>query len=105
MFFAAEILWDGRSSSVVRFLLEQYFRQLYAETGKYNQITQYWKKDGKDEIDLIGINDTEKELVIGEIKRNPDKISLSDLQEKAAGLLPHHNKWTISFVGLSLKDM
>ena len=87
-------------------VLERYFRQLYAETGRYNLVTNYWKKkDGKDEIDIIAVNEADKELVIGEIKRNPEKINLSGLKEKAQGIVLHHRKWNISYVGLSMKDV
>lgn len=87
-------------------VLERYFRQLYAETGRYNLVTNYWKKkDGKDEIDIIAVNEADKELVIGEIKRNPEKIDLTELTEKAQGIVLHHKRWDIRYVGLSLKDM
>lgn len=87
-------------------VLERYFRQLYAETGRYNMVTNYWKKkDGKDEIDIIAVNEADKELVIGEIKRNPEKIDLTELTEKAQGIVLHHKRWDIRYVGLSLKDM
>ena len=86
--------------------LERYFRQVYAESGRYNLVTNYWKKkDGKDEIDLIAINEADKELVLGEIKRNPDKIKISEVQEKSKGIILHHKKWDIRYIGLSLKDM
>lgn len=87
-------------------VLERFFRQLYAETGRYNLVTNYWKKkDGKDEIDIIAVNEADKELVIGEIKRNPEKIDLTELIEKAQGIVLHHKRWEIRYVGLSLKDM
>lgn len=87
-------------------VLERYFRQLYAETGRYNLVTNYWKKkDGKDEIDIIAVNEADKELIIGEIKRNPEKIDLTELTEKAQGIVLHHKRWDIRYVGLSLKDM
>ena len=63
------------------------------------------KKDGKDEIDIIAVNEADKELVIGEIKRNPEKIDLTELTEKAQGIVLHHKRWDIRYVGLSLKDM
>lgn len=87
-------------------ILERFFRQVYAETGLYNTVTNYWrKKDGKDEIDLIAVNDTEKSIVIGEIKRNPDKIDLHVLEKKAVSIVAHHKKWSVSYIGLSMKDM
>lgn len=87
-------------------VLERYFRQLYAETGRYNLVTNYWKKkDGTDELDLIAVNEADKELVIGEIKRNPEKIDLSVVKDKARGIVLHHKKWKVRYVGLSMKDM
>lgn len=86
-------------------ILKRYFRQLYAETGRFNIVTNYWKKDGKDEIDLIAVNEADKELVIGEIKRNPEKICFPELKEKAKGIVVNHNNWEVSYIGLSLRDM
>ena len=87
-------------------VLERYFRQMYAATGIYNLVTNYWKKkDGLNEIDLIAVNEADKELVIGEIKRNPEKISLSEVKDKAQSIVQHHKKWDIKYVGLSLGDM
>ncbi len=87
-------------------VLERYFRQAYAEAGRYNLVTNYWKKkDGKDEIDIIAVNEADKELVLGEIKRNPEKISLSDVKDKAQGIVLHHKRWNVRYVGLSLLDM
>lgn len=86
-------------------VLERYFRQQYKETGMYNVVSSYWNRDGKDEIDLVAVNEAERAIVIGEVKRNPDKIDLNLLKEKAAKILEHHKEWSISFVGLSLKDM
>lgn len=87
-------------------ILERYFRQKYAETGQYNLVTNYWKKDGKDEIDLIAVDDVDKYLVIGEVKRNPEKIDMKVLEEKAVAVVQQHTgKWTIQYVGLSLLDM
>lgn len=93
------------------FVLEKWFRQAYSETGEYNVVTNYWKKGsngapGEDkEIDLVAVNEAERKLVLGEVKRNPDKINIKVLQEKAAGILSHHKQWDTTFVGLSLKNM
>lgn len=86
-------------------ILERYFRQAYRETGLYNQVTNYWEKDGVNEIDLIAINDADRELVIGEIKRNPDKINLHKLEEKATYIVQKKKGWSVGFVALSLDDM
>ena len=86
-------------------ILERYFRQKYAETGMYSVITNYWKKDGKDEIDLVAVDEAGKTVIIGEVKRTREKIDREVLEKKAATIVAHHSKWSISFVGLSMDDM
>ena len=46
-----------------------------------------------------------KVLVLGEIKRSTDKINLSVVEEKSKGIILHHKKWDVNYIGLSLKDM
>lgn len=93
------------------FVLEKWFRQSYSETGEYNIVTNYWKKGtggapGEDqEIDLVAVNETDRSIVIGECKRNPDKIKMNVLQEKASAIISHHKGWETEFVGLSLENM
>ncbi|MDE6378017.1 MAG: ATP-binding protein [Duncaniella sp.] len=86
-------------------MLERYFRQLYRETGLYNLVTNYWEKDGRNEIDLIAVNDADKEIVIGEVKRNPKRIDLHGLEEKSANILSKRKGWHIQYAALSLDDM
>lgn len=86
-------------------ILERYFRQLYRQKGLYNIVTNYWEKNGSNEIDLIAVNETEKEIVIGEIKRNPRRIDLHALEAKAANIANKRRDWKISYTALSLDDM
>lgn len=86
-------------------ILERYFRQKYKETGLYNIVTNYWEKGNTNEIDLIAVNEVDKEVVIGECKRNPKRISLNVLQEKAANIQAKQKKFCYHFIGLSLEDM
>ncbi len=92
-------------------ILEKWFRQSYRETGKYNIVTNYWEKGSKgepgekNEIDLIAVNEADRRIVIGECKRNEEKIDRKALIDKSAQSAGHHKGWTIDYVGLSLKDM
>lgn len=86
------------------FMLERYFRQLYAEKGSFNIVTNYWK-GGENEIDLIAVNEVDKHLVIAECKRQAKRINLKTLQEKAVDIVAKHRKWNIEYEGLSLEDM
>lgn len=87
------------------FILERYFRQKYRETGLYNIVTNYWERDGNNEIDLIAVNEADKELVVGEVKRNARRIHLHRLEDKSAKIVSHRGGWAISYVALSLDDM
>ncbi len=86
-------------------VLERYFRQRYRETGLYNIVTNYWEKNGKNEIDLIAVNEAECEIVIGEVKRNPSRINLHDLEDKSANISSKRKGWRIEYAALSLDDM
>ncbi len=86
-------------------ILERYFRQMFRETGLYNLVTNYWEKDGSNEIDLIAVNEAEREIVIGEVKRNPKRIDLHGLEEKSVKIISKRKGWHIEYVALSLEDM
>ncbi len=86
-------------------ILERYFRQLYRETGLYNIVTNYWEKGGRNEIDLVAVNEADREIVIGEVKRNKRRIDLHRLEEKAEAIKAKRHSWALSFVSLSLDDM
>lgn len=86
-------------------ILERYFRQLYRETGLYNIVTNYWEKDGRNEIDLVAVNEADREIVIGEVKRNKNRIDLHKLEAKSETICRKQKGWKIGYVGLSLEDM
>ena len=92
-------------------MLERYFRQKYSESGKYTIVTNYWESarksnQGEDnEIDLIAVDAENKQLIIGEIKRNKNKISIPEVEKKSKKIQSYHKKWKTQFVGLSLDDM
>ena len=86
-------------------ILERYFRQMYRETGLYNLVTNYWEKDGSNEIDLIAVNEADREIVIGEVKRNPKRIDLHGLEEKAANIISKRKGWHIEYTALSLNEI
>ncbi|MDR3268062.1 MAG: ATPase, partial [Tannerella sp.] len=86
-------------------VLENYFRQKFAEEENITAIGNYWDSKGENEIDLIALNDFEKTAVIAEIKRNPKKIDLQVLAAKASTLQKQLSKYTVTLKALSLDDM
>lgn len=86
-------------------ILERYFRHMYRESGLYNIVTNYWEKDGNNEIDLVAVNEADREIVIGEVKRNPRRIDIHGLEEKSRNIVTRRKDWHFSYVALSLEDM
>lgn len=86
-------------------ILERYFRQKFRETGRYNEVTNYWERGGRNEIDLVAVNDLDHEIVIAEVKRNARRISIAALEQKAVNISLKRHGWNISYLPLSLEDM
>jgi hypothetical protein len=86
-------------------LLEKFFRELLANTGRYNRIGSYWEKDNQNEIDLVAINDMEREIVMAEVKLNKAKINLEALKQKSQRLLTAYSGYKPIWLGLSLEEV
>lgn len=71
--------WSGR-------LLERYFQNLVASTEQYNRIGNWWEKGNKNEIDLVAVNDLKKTLLAAEIKLNPARASMAELERRVERL-------------------
>lgn len=102
--FINQVLQQGYTNYSGR-MLETFFKNLFADTHRYNQIGSYWDNKGQNEIDLVAINTIEKHIVLGEIKLNPYKINLNLLKQKSKGLLQHYEGYTVEYMGLSLEDI
>ncbi|MGM9747467.1 MAG: ATP-binding protein [Candidatus Cryptobacteroides sp.] len=86
--------------------LEQYFQAQVMETGLYTQVGNWWDRKGLNEIDMIALNEFDHTALVAEIKRNPKKINLNDLEAKV-NALPKSDFKQYQFVlkGLSIEDM
>ena len=65
-----------------------------------------WNRKGGNEIDMIAVNEFGQKGVVAEIKRNPNRINLAELQKKVDAL-PQQSfgDYALSLCGLSLEDM
>lgn len=87
------------------YILEKYFRQQLAESKTYSDVQSYWDRKGENEIDVIAVNDFDKRLLIGEVKRNKERINLHILENKAAEIMKKYADYQVEFKGFSLDDM
>jgi AAA+ ATPase superfamily predicted ATPase len=89
-------------------MLEKYFRTQAIESGNYTQVGNYWDRKGTIEIDYIAVNEIEKNIIFAEVKRNPDKIKLEKLKEKANSIIKtygHLQEFECEYIALSLNDV
>ena len=86
--------------------LEQYFQAQAMETGLYSQVGNWWDRKGENEIDMIALNEFDHTGMAAEIKRNPRKINLAELQAKVDSLpAKTFGEYAFSLRGLSIEDM
>ena len=85
--------------------LERLFQEQLANTGHYNVIGNYWESGNKNEIDIVAVNELDKTVLIAEVKRNPKRIRLSQLKDKAIKLEQQLKGYTFEYRGLSLDDL
>ncbi|PIW59115.1 MAG: ATPase, partial [Candidatus Omnitrophica bacterium CG12_big_fil_rev_8_21_14_0_65_50_5] len=86
-------------------MLEYFYHNVFAETGKYNRIGSYWEKGNSNEIDLVAVNDMKKEVVVADIKLNKEKIDLNGLKEKSGRVIAAYPKYQFEWLSLSLEDI
>lgn len=86
-------------------ILEKYFRTIMIEAKEFSNIQGYWDSKGENEIDIVAVNDTNKRIVICEVKRNPKRIIMNTLKNKAKDIIAKHSGFSIEYKGLSLDDM
>ena len=90
-------------------VLEDLFIRSALESEKFTAVGQWWDKKGENEIDLVCIDDIDKKILFGEIKRNPQKIRLEDLEHKKNVFLSQCSKkylgYSTSVHGFSLEEL
>lgn len=86
--------------------LEQFFQQKAMETGQFTLVGNWWDRKGENEIDLIALNEFDHTGMVAEVKRNPRKLSLAELEQKMKALpIADFHSYRLSLQLLSLDDM
>lgn len=103
------MLWKYIGEQYTQFTgrsFERYFQDRLMESGQYTTIGNWWERSGKNEIDVVALNEFNHTGLIGEMKRNPERLSMIELRDKAA-VLPRcqFGRYKLDYKGFSLKDM
>lgn len=85
--------------------LEKYFVDKLKLSYEYSDIGTYWERGNKNEIDIVGVNDDARTILIVEVKREAKKIDKHKLIEKAQKLVLKHKNYKVNYAGYSLADM
>ena len=76
------------------------------ESGRYTMVGNWWNRKGENEIDMIALNEFDHTGIAAEIKRNPKKLSLSELEDKVKALpASDFNTYDLELQTLSIEDM
>ena len=86
-------------------ILERYFTEKFATQHLYSAIGTYWEKGNQNEIDITAVNDFEKTVLVAEVKRKKENISIPILQEKGKNLQSQLKGYSFEYLGLSIDDM
>ena len=85
--------------------LEKYFIEKLKLSQEFSYIGSYWEKGNKNEIDTVAVNDTDKQILLAEVKLNPKKININKLKEKAVKLTQKFKDYAFEYKGFSLEDL
>ncbi|EKF54306.1 putative ATPase (AAA+ superfamily) protein [Galbibacter marinus] len=86
-------------------ILEKYFIEKMKQEGNYSNIGTYWEKGNQNEIDIVALNELDKSIIYGEVKRNKKNISLGVLEKKTEKLQSKFSDYQAKYIGLSIEDM
>lgn len=85
--------------------LERFFIDRLKSLQKFNQIGTYWERQNTNEIDIVAIDQLNKSILIAEVKRNPEKIQLEQLKQKASNLLVNFSNFEVTYKSYALIQM
>ena len=90
------------------YALERYFYWKFVEDTHYVRMGGWWDRKGENEIDLVCEDEAKGKLDFYEIKREKNRISLKELERKAAAFFaknPKLQESVVSHIGLSIEEM
>ena len=86
-------------------VLEDLLTRRIAEEGTYTSLGGYWNRKGDVEIDIVVLDSIAKRAELIEVKRNPAKLDMRDLERKAETLEPYLRGYDVTLRGMSMDDV
>lgn len=85
--------------------LETYFQQKLMESGQYTIVGNWWDHKGKNEIDIVALDEFTHSGLAAEVKRNPAKIDFSALDAKVKALPDPFNEYDLRLGSFTIDDL
>lgn len=85
--------------------LEKLFIEQLKETGLYTSIGNYWERGNKNEIDIVAIDEINKQILICEVKLSAKRLNHNTLVQKSVNLLKKYEGYEVEYRLLSLEDV
>lgn len=88
--------------------LERWFQAKLLEDGPWSPVASWWDRKSDNDIDIVAVNESKKELLLCEVKTNPKKYSRNLLSLRSAQFLkanPKFSDWTLTLRGVFPEDM
>lgn len=86
-------------------VLEKYFLEKLAAEKHFNILGGYWERDNQNEIDIVGVNEQKRQLLLAEVKRKSENINLAELKQKSHKLMHHFEGYAVTYRAFSLDDL
>ena len=85
--------------------LKKLFIELIKEEKKYTQIGSYWERGNQNEIDIVAIDELNKELLICEVKLSKKRLDYNALVLKSKKLIQMYKNYKVEYKLLSIEDL
>lgn len=73
--------------------LRNAWKDALCESGEYAEVGSWWDRRGENEIDVVAVNPTKKEILFGEVRREPGSGDDGRLRSRAYGFLAKNPKY------------
>ena len=73
--------------------LRNAWKDALRESGEYAEVGSWWDRRGENEIDVVAVNPTRKEILFGEVRRAPGSGDEGRLRSRAYGFLAQNPKY------------
>ena len=85
--------------------LEKLYIDIFKLSGKYTQLGNYWERGNKNEIDIVMVDDVNKEISFCEVKLSKKRLDKNSLILKSQKLLQKYKDYKANYFLLSLEEL